>query len=576
MICAGESSYNNREIAASHEAPRGPRPHPVPLQETYCYRPNISHGARFNFATDITTTSAQHTTQYQISAMQRTLITREDGYQEWLRSVLGKELGLELTGCTLQLGLDPVYLTSPFMTYINTLPYLRQVVVVRQAKDFLKMMWGGVMCRVYLFLLFNAQPLLSFADSDLQAWDYYARYIVVGFSRADLQVLSQTRKGRKTQHILGVIKVATFEFPPAIMYKRQTGKKPNRYGGEVAVMKALSGAINFTIDYVEPPPGELWGSRLPNGTWNGIVGMQGRGEADLAIANVFITNLPGQSDHQHFSAPFYHEVSCVVMKVPPPMPRWQAISWPFRGDTWLAILIGLFICGPVLYVVASFSAMRVGGQPFLKSLSSSYFYAFAMHLREPTDRQPNTTSSQITVGFLWIYVMVLGISYGTNLTAFLTVTRQPRVIDTFKDFHDSGFSIVGLGPIFGNLMQRSENHYLKSLFSRFVPLTSGPEEWVMKGQAGYINSYHSTTYLVAQINSEYRKPIFRLMKGQKKREEGSETNEVSEASSILVPLNTDHMQGVFYIMLLSTLSALVVFLAELVFGNRSRYSESLK
>ncbi|KAK4326020.1 hypothetical protein Pmani_003443 [Petrolisthes manimaculis] len=270
------------------------------------------------------------------------------------------------------------------------------------------MMWGDVMCRVYVFLFLNSQPLLSFADSDPLAWDYYARYIVLGLSRADLKALSQTRMGRKTQHILGVIKVATFEFPPAIMYRRQDGKKSiSRYGGEVAVMKALANVMNFTINFVEPPPGELWGSRLSNGTWNGIVGMQGRGEADLAIANVFITNLPGQSEHQHFSAPFYHEVSCVVMKVPPPMPRWQAISWPFRGETWLTILIGFFICGPILYVVAFYSAARVGSQPFLKSLPSSYFYAFAMHLREPTDRQPNTTSSQISVGFMWLVGVAL-------------------------------------------------------------------------------------------------------------------------------------------------------------------------
>lgn len=39
------------------------------------------------------------------------------------------------------------------------------------------------------------------------------------------------------------------------MYKRQAGKKPKRYGGEVAVMKALAEVMNFTINFVEPPLG---------------------------------------------------------------------------------------------------------------------------------------------------------------------------------------------------------------------------------------------------------------------------------------------------------------------------------
>lgn len=52
---------------------------------------------------------------------------------------------------------------------------LLQVVVVREAQDLLKIIWGGIMCRVYLFVLLHAQPLFSFAESDPLAWDYYAK-----------------------------------------------------------------------------------------------------------------------------------------------------------------------------------------------------------------------------------------------------------------------------------------------------------------------------------------------------------------------------------------------------------------
>ncbi|KAK3887590.1 hypothetical protein Pcinc_008294 [Petrolisthes cinctipes] len=108
--------------------------------------------------------------------------------------------------------------------------------------------------------------------------------------------------------------------------------------------------------------------------------------------------------------------------------------------------------------------------------------------------------------------MVLGISYSSNLTAFLTVVRQPRSIDTFKELLDSDLPVVGLGPIFGNLMKTSVNVYLKELFKNFVPMPTEPELLVKEGRAGYLTSFHNSEYFVAQVNSEYSKPIVRSMK----------------------------------------------------------------
>lgn len=84
-----------------------------------------------------------------------------------------------------------------------------------------------------------------------------------------------------------------------------------------------------------------------------------------------------------------------------------------------------------------------------------------MHLCESAHKQPNTNATRISVAFLWLYVLVLGISYSSNLTAFLTISRQPREVDTFEDLYNSGLNVVGLGNIFGILMNNSGNVYLK-------------------------------------------------------------------------------------------------------------------
>lgn len=57
-------------------------------------------------------------------------------------------------------------------------------------------------------------------------------------------------------------------------------------------------------------PGEMWGAKLDNGSWNGLVGMLGSGEGDLGIANKYITSLYGRLEFEHYSAPYEADVRC--------------------------------------------------------------------------------------------------------------------------------------------------------------------------------------------------------------------------------------------------------------------------
>lgn len=52
--------------------------------------------------------------------------------------------------------------------------------------------------------------------------------------------------------------VATFEFPPAIMYQRVKGQPPHLYGRDVEVVRALAVAGNFVINFTQVPPGKYY------------------------------------------------------------------------------------------------------------------------------------------------------------------------------------------------------------------------------------------------------------------------------------------------------------------------------
>lgn len=52
-------------------------------------------------------------------------------------------------------------------------------------------------------------------------------------------------------------KVVTFNFPPAVFFEKNEVGNPRLYGRDVAVVRALAAACNFTIIFREVPAGKF-------------------------------------------------------------------------------------------------------------------------------------------------------------------------------------------------------------------------------------------------------------------------------------------------------------------------------
>lgn len=48
-------------------------------------------------------------------------------------------------------------------------------------------------------------------------------------------------------------------------------------------------------------------------------------------------------------------MTCFLARTEQPLPHWQALAFPFHRWTWLAILVGLIVSGPVLALLANAS-----------------------------------------------------------------------------------------------------------------------------------------------------------------------------------------------------------------------------
>ncbi|KAK3889340.1 hypothetical protein Pcinc_006657 [Petrolisthes cinctipes] len=256
--------------------------------------------------------------------------------------------------------------------------------------------------------------------------------------------------------------------------KMAEGQADRYFGLDVQVMRALAGLFNFTLQYIEPPPGERWGHQLDNGSWNGMVGLLGRGEGDIGVGVLYVTSLGGRQEFQEYSAPYDNEEPCFLIRREKELSRWQSLALPFTLSTWLTVILGMILGGPVFYCL---SKPSLPSEKNLCGRSVMYttMYTLGIHFRSAQHIVPTSTTLQVLVVFMWVYVIVLTVGYSSNLTAFLTVARSPSGINTFLQLYQSSFPIFGLGPFFGNVMAASTISHIRGLSQQFISVPSFEE-----------------------------------------------------------------------------------------------------
>ncbi|XP_068201687.1 glutamate receptor ionotropic, kainate 2-like [Palaemon carinicauda] len=318
----------------------------------------------------------------------------------------------------------------------------------------------------------------------------------------------------KLSDLKGVqLKCVTFEWKPSVFYYRsKNGTVLFRYGIDIGVVQTLSQVLNFTVQFEEPPNEEYWGREEKNGSWSGMMGKLARNEVDLGVVDLYVTIV--RVNILDYTAPYDSELSCFMARTEPPLPRWQALAFPFQGTTWLAILVGLIVSGPVLFFLGWGSSKCGGEVTVLQTLSSSWYYALGIHCCETQAVLPINKSTRIFVIILWLYAMTLTIAYSTNLMAFLTVSKPPASMETIRELHASGIEVAGLGKFYGDALASASDPYLKSLANRFQDYNKDEVifDKVLRGKSVMLQNSPYLEFVAATRFIDMGVPRLRLMK----------------------------------------------------------------
>ncbi|XP_042213450.1 ionotropic receptor 21a-like [Homarus americanus] len=567
----------------------------------------------------------------------------------------------EMEECNVVVAYDAAYSHPAVLHRLLLLPNARQVVKVNKTQDLLEIVWVSSGCSGYVFLLQQLDPLLTFVNTHPNSWDYHGRYLFVVPSRDDLESLALSEKGKKTERIVGalqsgavgewgvymnqlywsqgvkrvttwrghrftsqvdlfpdklrdlqgaVLKAVAFEWKPSVFYQRaKNGTVLLRYGIDIGVVKTLAQVLNFTIQFEEPPEGQHWGY-IVNGSWTGMMGMLSKNEVDMAMVVLYVS--VERTSILDYSMPYDSELSCFMARTEPPLPRWQALAYPFQGITWLAILIGLIISGPVLYLLARGSAVCGEEMKSLQSLSFSCYYALGLHCCEAQVTLPQMKSTRVFIIFLWLYTITITIAYSTNLTAFLMVSKSPATIQTIKELHASRKQVSGMGEFYKNALASASDPYLQSLTNVYQGYNKDEHIFpgVLDGKAVFLQNrayieYLAATKLISRGQSRIRvmkecfspynialglqrhSPIKRKFdqvigwmlnagltrhffltslklaaKTSREGDDEAEASEVVEEREVGVPLSLDHLQSIFYIIFVGWVISFLLFLVE--------------
>ncbi|GIY30652.1 glutamate receptor ionotropic, delta-1 [Caerostris darwini] len=163
-------------------------------------------------------------------------------------------------------------------------------------------------------------------------------------------------------------------------------------------------AFNFIL---KQPPDKQWGRILENGTWNGMVGIVSRGEADLGICFIGINE--EREKVVDFSEPYFISDRTFATKFPEPSPRAKVYTYPFDIQTWIGIFVLLFVI-PLIY-----RSLMDAKRSYLGTFLKVFGTLFGQSVSE------KDLKNRVLQGSWWCFAYLVSCSYSAVLASLLSV-----------------------------------------------------------------------------------------------------------------------------------------------------------
>ncbi|XP_063884793.1 uncharacterized protein LOC135113484 [Scylla paramamosain] len=272
--------------------------------------------------------------------------------------------------------------------------------------------------RVYVWLPYSSKPV------EVATWTPHGRLTLapdVALFPDKFSVFSSAPALTAAIEVLPHNRISWLEDPDVPSGRRLL------YSGYVDnIVRHFAKALNFTYRYVLSPE-RTFGTRLPDGSWTGLMGMVVREEVDFS-PGPFINSLVRSQAADHTTAFYIGNVRIIAGLTGLEVDPWGFVL-PLTALVWVATLTALLGVITLLYLISSILPSNM--------MSANTFSPVRVLLQQDVVWPAEWWWWERLVLGLWMLTtLVLTKSYAGNLMSLLAVRYVPQPFQTLRDVLD--------------------------------------------------------------------------------------------------------------------------------------------
>ncbi|KAJ9579001.1 hypothetical protein L9F63_024889 [Diploptera punctata] len=211
--------------------------------------------------------------------------------------------------------------------------------------------------------------------------------------------------------------------------------------------------------------------KLANGSWNGLLGLIQRKEAELT--SEALTMSPSRTELVDFIAPIKFDKQYLITKRSDVFElNWNSFLLPFSSGIWLAVISIMLVLGITLWVTYKITYKWVGkseaANPY--AFHDVLFYIFGSFCQQGHDKTPDSMSGRVVYLVSYLTAVVLLAGYSAALISYLTLRKPVIPFTTFEGLLKDNSYKFGVTPFSSaySYFEVTKDPLLKKLYRKFL------------------------------------------------------------------------------------------------------------
>ncbi|XP_042233803.1 probable glutamate receptor [Homarus americanus] len=267
------------------------------------------------------------------------------------------------------------------------------------------------------------------------------------------------------------------------------------------MLHTFANNLNFTYVLREPLD-EKWGTPADDGNWTGIVGDLQHQQADFSLDLTLTESRSRVMDHSRI---YNYDPYVILSLKPSSLPRHLALTRPFKGEVWIAIIVCTPVMGLILWLLQKAWSWALSERDV--SLVTPLFHTWGILLSEPSPTLPTKASGRVLMGWWLLTCVIITAAYHSSLIAHLSVQSKYPPINTFQDLLNRDGWSWGIYDLTGTnflYFNGSSDPDIQEIYQHMQNMeNSDAEEWLERVLHGGFSLLDLKTWIQIQVAKRY-------------------------------------------------------------------------